>query len=266
MPSISASEASDVADGSTAKVSSGDQVEPDLLVDVTQRANAGPLHVLLVDRDPDTVAEVDLVLGADARVQRAPDAANQGVGAGGGRVRGLPDADLLGTHADVYPGPAGQLRRGHPHDARLVQADDTVLALDALGTTSQQVAGAQEPGHEPGRRTLIQLLGRRQLLISTAVHDRHPVGHGHGLFLVVGHVDEGDAHVLLDTLELHLHLLAQLQVERAEGLVQKQHGWPVDERPRERHTLRLATRDLARLALVETAQLHQLQHLRHPAS
>jgi hypothetical protein len=37
-------------------------------------------------------------------------------------------------------------------------------------------------------------------------------------------VDEGEADVLLDPLQLDLHLLAQLQVERAERLVEEQHA------------------------------------------
>ncbi|HEY6017040.1 MAG TPA: coproporphyrinogen III oxidase [Gaiellaceae bacterium] len=45
---------------------------------------------------------------------------------------------------------------------------------------------------------------------------------------------------MLDPLQLQLHLLAQLQVERAERLVEQEHARPVDERPRERDPLLLA--------------------------
>ena len=50
----------------------------------------------------------------------------------------------------------------------------------------------------------------------------------------------------LDRAQLVLHLLAQLQVERAERLVEQQHARPVHERARERHALALAARELAR--------------------
>ena len=50
---------------------------------------------------------------------------------------------------------------------------------------------------------------------------------------------------LLDRLELDLHLLAELQVERAERLVEEQHAGPVHERPGERHALALAAGELA---------------------
>ena len=49
------------------------------------------------------------------------------------------------------------------------------------------------------------------------------VRHRQRLLLVVRHVDERDADVLLDALELDLELLAQLEVERAQRLVEQQH-------------------------------------------
>ena len=50
-------------------------------------------------------------------------------------------------------------------------------------------------------------------------------------------------------LQLELHLLAQLEVERAERLVEQQHARLVHERARERDALLLAARELPRLAL-----------------
>ena len=78
----------------------------------------------------------------------------------------------------------------------------------------------------------------------------------------MGHVDERDPDLLLDPLELDLHLLAQLEVEGAQRLVEEQHGGPVDERPREGDALGLAARDLRRLAPLEAGQLDELEHLR----
>ena len=50
-------------------------------------------------------------------------------------------------------------------------------------------------------------------------------------------------------LELDLHLLAELEVERAQGLVEQQDAGPVHERARERDPLPLAARQLAGLRL-----------------
>ncbi len=96
------------------------------------------------------------------------------------------------------------------------------------------------------------------------VHDRDPVGHRQRLFLVVRHVDERRLRLFLDVLQLELHLLAQLQVECAERLVEQQGGRPVDQRPRERNALLLAARQLPRLALVHALQPDREERVRHP--
>ena len=70
----------------------------------------------------------------------------------------------------------------------------------------------------------------------------------------MGHVDERDADLLLDGLELDLHLLAELQVERPERLVEEQDARPVDERSREGDALPLTARQLARLAALVALQ------------
>ena len=62
-------------------------------------------------------------------------------------------------------------------------------------------------------------------------------------------------------LQHELHLLAQLQVERAERLVEQQHLRPVDDRARERDALALAAGELRGLAVAESGEPHQLEHL-----
>ena len=86
------------------------------------------------------------------------------------------------------------------------------------------------------------------------VEDGQAVAHRQRLLLVVGDVDEGDADLALDALELDLHLLAQLEVERAERLVEQQHLRAVDDRARERDALALPARELRGLARAEVAR------------
>ena len=80
----------------------------------------------------------------------------------------------------------------------------------------------------------------------------------------MGDEEEGDADVALDRLELHLHLLAQLEVERAERLVEQEHPRPVDEGAGERDPLALATRELAGAAVAEVAETDLLEGLHGP--
>ena len=54
-----------------------------------------------------------------------------------------------------------------------------------------------------------------------------------------------------ERLELDLHLLAQLQIECAQRLVEQKNARPVDQRPGQRHALALAARERARLALAQ---------------
>ena len=66
-------------------------------------------------------------------------------------------------------------------------------------------------------------------------------------------VDEGDPDLALDPDELELHLLAQLEVEGAERLVEQKDGGLVDERTRQRDALLLSARQLRWATVVVTA-------------
>ena len=57
----------------------------------------------------------------------------------------------------------------------------------------------------------------------------------------MGHINEGDADLELDRLQLELHLLPELEVKGAQRLVEEQDARSIDERPREGDSLALAT-------------------------
>ena len=105
-----------------------------------------------------------------------------------------------------------------------------------------------KPATNVGRRALVDLGGRADLHDPALVEDGEAVAHRQRLLLVVRHVDERDADLALDALELDLHLLAQLEVQRAERLVEQQHPRAVDDRARQRDALALAADELRRLA------------------
>ncbi len=133
-------------------------------------------------------------------------------------------------------------------------AISTVLPIRAGDLAVEDVHVADEVRDEAGVRRFVDL-GRRGHLDDLAVaHDGDAVGHGHGLFLVVGDDDEGQAEVLLQVHQLELRFLAQLLVERAERLVEQQHLRPLGERAGQRHALALAAGELVRLARGELAR------------
>ena len=69
----------------------------------------------------------------------------------------------------------------------------------------------------------------------------------------MGDVDEGEADLLLDPLELDLHLAAQLEVEGTERLVEQEHVGTVDEGPGQRDALLHAAGELGRLLAARRA-------------
>ena len=93
------------------------------------------------------------------------------------------------------------------------------------------------------------LVRRAALLDAAVVHHDDQVGERHGFVLAVRDVNEGDAEILLQALQLGAHLDAQERVERGERLVEQQDLRVGDQRAGERHALLLAARKLRRKTL-----------------
>ena len=109
-------------------------------------------------------------------------------------------------------------RAGADPDRRPVVEPDRVGAGDR---SAKEVRDPEEAGDEGRLWQLVQLVRGPELLDPPLVHDRDPIGHRHRLLLVVRHVNEGDADVVLEALDEELHLLTQLQVEGSERLVEQ---------------------------------------------
>ena len=155
---------------------------------------------------------------------------------------GLPVADFLAgrKHADLLRPEAGPLG----------------FAAMARGELRRQhVGGADEIGNEARPRPLIDIGRRPDLDDLAVVEDGHAVGHRQCLALIVRDEDEGDAELLLQRLQLFLHLLPELEVERAERLVEQQDLRPVHQRAGERNALALAAGELRRAALLIAGKL-----------
>src|SRR4030095_1833036 len=132
-----------------------------------------------------------------------------------------------------------------------------------VDATAEEVAVADELAHEAGAWAVVDLEGRRRLLERAVAEDRDAVRHRHRLGLIVCHVDHRNADLAVDALELDLHLLAQVLVQRAEWLIEQEHIRVEDEAPRERDTLLLAPPLLARVFVGVGAQPDQIEDLAH---
>lgn len=91
------------------------------------------------------------------------------------------------------------------------------------------------------------------------VEHGHAIRHGEGFALVVGHVDHGHAKALVQVLDLHLHVFAQLFIQRAEGFVHQHQLRFEHQRPGQGHPLLLAAGQLRGITLGEGVQLDHAQ-------
>ena len=91
--------------------------------------------------------------------------------------------------------------------------------------------------------------------LNTATRSRHRQRFG----LVVRDVDEGHAQAAVQFLQLDLHVLAQLLVQRAERLVHQHQLRLEHQRARQRHALLLPARELRGIARAQLAQLHHVE-------
>ena len=104
--------------------------------------------------------------------------------------------------------------------------------------------GPGERGHHH-RGGIAQQLGRgRELDEAAVVEHADAIGECAGIVEGVRHQKRGKADVGEDVCELGAHLPACERIERAEGLVEKEHAGLASERTGERRALTLAAREL----------------------
>ena len=118
-------------------------------------------------------------------------------------------------------------------DLHMVRFADTHFAIE-------QIDVAHKVRHETTVGVFVHVVGRAHLQQAAFAHDRDAVGHGHGLVLVVGHHDAGDADFFDDVDQFDLGFFAQFFVQRAQRFIQHQQLRALDQTARQRHALLLA--------------------------
>ncbi len=148
------------------------------------------------------------------------------------------ERDPLGPDSEQDWAAGQEVARAAQRPGRRRNGDDAVGGIgDGAGKPRREADEAQREG----RRRLGIDRGRRiQLLDPAAMHHCDPVRHRQRLVLVMRDEDRGGADLAQQALEVDLHGLAQLAVERREGLVEQQKLRPDDERTRHGDTLLLA--------------------------
>ena len=75
----------------------------------------------------------------------------------------------------------------------------------------------------------------------------------------MGHVDKGDAQLIFQPYELILHVLAQLQIQGAQGLVQEEHAGLVHNGPGDGDPLLLSAGEGGHVPVFIAGEIDQLQ-------
>ena len=109
---------------------------------------------------------------------------------------------------------------------------------------------------------VVELLRGSRLLQLALSHHCHPLAERHRLDLIVRDVDGRHADLLVEEPDLGPHLRPQLCVEVREWLVHEEHPRLSDDRSTHRHSLPLASGQLAAAALQLLLQLEDDR--RHP--
>ena len=128
---------------------------------------------------------------------------------------------------------------------------------------------SDETGDEDRARALVEFVGRRVGLELALLHDGDAVGHGHGLYLIVGHVDGGDSQIELQAFDLAAHGQAQTGVQIRERFVEEEQAGLLHKGAAQGDALLLSTRELRWAAVEQMTDahhvgdpLHALLHLR----
>ena len=128
----------------------------------------------------------------------------------------------------------------------------------------EQVGMADEGGHEGIGRTRVNRLRRIRLLDDALAHHRDAVGDAQCFFLIMGHVNRGNADLFLDVADRPTHFHAQLGVEVRERLVHEQHARMHDNRTGQGDTLLLAPGQAFGQAVLIVLNADGLEHLIDP--
>ena len=124
---------------------------------------------------------------------------------------------------------------------------------------------ADESGDEAGRRRMIELVRRTDLLDPPMVHHHDPVGQRHRLDLVVRDVDRGGPHLLVHALDLDAHLHAELGVQVRQRLVEQEDLGIAHDRPAHRDALALAAGERLGLAVEKLGNVEDARRLVDPS-
>src|SRR5207247_1929819 len=174
-----------------------------------------------------------------------------------GRERLWPDAE------DQAPRPAQpRLHQRRHAEALIAHPQNPVRTLRPEQVHRRR---ADEAGHEGVRRSLVDGARRVHLLDAPPLQHHHAVAEGHGLGLLVGHVQGRHAEPALQCADVLPQCRTERRIDVRQRLVEEEERRMADERPGERHALSLAPGELGWTALEDRPDLHEGGHVLDPS-
>src|SRR5471032_347958 len=150
--------------------------------------------------------------------------------------------------------------RSETNQAAIVNAHAT-----GLQSTIENVGIAEKSGGELAGRLIVEFACGALLDQSSIAQDTDTITQGKRFFLVVRNEYGRDRDIALDAAQFDLHVHSQRFVQRAQWLVKQQHAGTRHNSAGQCDALALAARQLIDPASVQAAELHEIQHLAHPA-
>src|SRR5439155_22357396 len=143
--------------------------------------------------------------------------------------------------------------KGRLHDGtRFASLDDT---------PGKGIVLPHERGEKSRSWCIIDSATVRNLPDYPLIHDRDAVRHRQRFALIMGDVNEGDADTLLDGAQFVAHMLAKLEIERRQGLIEKQHLRLDGKCARNGNALFLATGEFAHQLVALARQGDEIQEI-----
>ncbi len=170
--------------------------------------------------------------------------------------------DLFGPDRDGDDGFRDRLARLRDHDrSGDPRRNRQPARLARLDLSLEQIDVADELGDPARSGRLVKVARGCDLFETAGIHHADPARHHHRLLLIVGDDDEGRCEPPLQFHQFELGAFAQLLVERGHRLVEQQNLRAPRQRAGQCHALFLTAGELIRLALLETVELDQRDHL-----
>ena len=121
--------------------------------------------------------------------------------------------------------------------------------------------------HEFGDKTrlgfFINVPGRTDLTDLTITHNDNPVGQSQGLFLIMGHINQGNSEIFLQFLDHGSKPHTDFGIQRTQRLIQKQNFRFDGDRSPQRHPLLLPAAQLGRIMGSPFAEAQKIQNFGH---